>query len=143
MIYKTLHRKLKIERYKPHQDRGELGCSGRESSFCSFSTTRRVSLVTNQPCDKSRKYDGKYIFLFGFLCTLTNVNKCLRNIKYIVLFLDHPNENIPIEPQIDDQLNLRLNTTFRKVFPKPICQAHINVRYLFIVKPPTQILYTK
>jgi hypothetical protein len=46
------------------------------------------------------------------------VNKCLRNIKYIVLFLDHPNENIPIEPQIDDQLNLRLNTTFRKVFPK-------------------------
>jgi hypothetical protein len=65
------------------------------------------------------------------------------NIKYIVLFLDHPNENIPIEPQIDDQLNLRLNTTFRKVFPKPICQAHINVRYLFIVKPPTQILYTK
>jgi hypothetical protein len=72
-----------------------------------------------------------------------HTNKCLRNIKYIVLFLDHPNEDFPIEPQIVDQLNLRLNITFRKVFPKPICQAHINVRYLFIVKPPTKILYTK
>jgi hypothetical protein len=69
-------------------------------------------------------------------------NKCLRNIKYIVLFLDHPNEDFPIKPQIDEQFNLRLNTTFRKVFPKPLCKAYINVRYLFIVKPPTIILYT-
>ena len=35
---------------------------------------------------------------------------------------------------MDDQFNLRLNTTFRKVFPKPICQMHVNVRYLFIVQ---------
>ena len=70
-------------------------------------------------------------------------NKYLRNIKYIVLFLDHPTEDFPFKPQIDYQFNIRLNATFRKVFPEPICQAHINVRYLFIVKPPTQILYTK
>lgn len=56
----------------------------------------------------------------------------------------HPNENIPIEPQIDDQLNLRLNTTFRKVFPKPICQAHINgkdISSLLSIKSRREIFY--
>ena len=43
MIYKTLHIKLKIST----KNRGELKCSGGESSSCSTSGTRRVSLVTN------------------------------------------------------------------------------------------------
>jgi hypothetical protein len=39
MIYKILHRKLKIEKDEPHKNRGELGCSRRVSSFCSSSDT--------------------------------------------------------------------------------------------------------
>jgi hypothetical protein len=44
LIYKTLHRKLKLEQLKP---RGKLVCSGRESSSCSTCGTCRVTLVTN------------------------------------------------------------------------------------------------
>jgi hypothetical protein len=42
MIYKTLHRKLKIE-----QHGGELMCSGRVNSFFSPCGTRCVTLVTS------------------------------------------------------------------------------------------------
>jgi hypothetical protein len=37
MIYKILHRKLKVEKDEPHKNRGELGCSRRVNSFCSSS----------------------------------------------------------------------------------------------------------
>ena len=30
MIYKTLHKKLTIEQYEPHKNKGELMCSGRK-----------------------------------------------------------------------------------------------------------------
>jgi len=36
MIYKTLSRKPKIEQREPHLNWGELGCSGRVSSFCTL-----------------------------------------------------------------------------------------------------------
>ena len=42
IICKTLHRKLKIEQYKPHRkSEGELRCSVMVSSSCSASDTRR------------------------------------------------------------------------------------------------------
>ena len=44
MIYKTLHRKLKIDQHEPHKKNwGELVCSGRVGSSCSTSGTRRVT----------------------------------------------------------------------------------------------------
>jgi len=46
-VYKTLHRKLKIEQREPIKYRGELRCSGRISSSCSTSDTCRVTLVKN------------------------------------------------------------------------------------------------
>jgi len=48
----------------------------------SSSTTRRVNLATSQPCDKSWTYDGKYMFLFGFLCTITNIYAILNILFY-------------------------------------------------------------
>ena len=43
----NMHIKLKISNTNPTKTRGELGCSGRVSSSCSTSDTRRVNLVTN------------------------------------------------------------------------------------------------
>jgi hypothetical protein len=47
-IYKTLHRKLKIEQSNtnPTKTGAELRCSRRVSSSCSTSGTRRVTLAT-------------------------------------------------------------------------------------------------
>ena len=44
MIYKPLHRKLKIEQYEFHKN-SELGCPERLSCFCSTSGIRSVTLV--------------------------------------------------------------------------------------------------
>jgi hypothetical protein len=49
-IYKTLHRKLKIDQ----QDIGELRCSVRVSSSCSTSVTRRVILQNTTHTTKDR-----------------------------------------------------------------------------------------
>ena len=86
MIYNTLHRKLKIERYKPHQDRGELGCSGRESSFCAPPAPPVVLILlqTNHVISHERMMVN-----ICFCWLSVHDNKYLRNIKYIVLFLDH------------------------------------------------------
>jgi hypothetical protein len=46
MIYRTLHRKLKTEQHETHKHRSEIGYSGRVSSSCFNSGTRRVTLVT-------------------------------------------------------------------------------------------------
>ena len=46
MIYKTLHRKLKIEG-------GDVRCFGKVSSSCSTCGTRRVTLATNEWCKHS------------------------------------------------------------------------------------------
>ena len=56
MIYKTIHRILKIEQREPHNNQGwggcgvgrvdELMCSGRVSSSCSTTVTCCVTLVT-------------------------------------------------------------------------------------------------
>jgi hypothetical protein len=43
MIYKTLHRKLKLKQHEPTKSRGELMCSGMASSSCSTCNTRRVT----------------------------------------------------------------------------------------------------
>ena len=56
----------------------------------------------------------------------------------------HPNEDFPIKPQIDEHFNLRLNTIFRKVFPKPICKAYINgkdVSSLLSINSRREIFY--
>ena len=46
MIYKTLHRKIKIEQHEHNKKRGGgLVCSGSVSSFCSTSGTCRVNFV--------------------------------------------------------------------------------------------------
>ena len=45
----SMHIKLKIEQYEPHQ---KPGCLGRVSSSCCTSGTRRVNLL-NKPGDKS------------------------------------------------------------------------------------------
>jgi len=42
-IYKTLHRKLKIEQHEPHLKPGKIMCSGRLSRFCS--TIRKGHLI--------------------------------------------------------------------------------------------------
>ena len=48
MIYKIVHRKLKIEQHEPPlKTGGELRCSGMISSFCSNSDTRCVTIATN------------------------------------------------------------------------------------------------
>ena len=47
MIYKTLHRKLKIEQHEPPTPKNP-GCFGRISSSCSPSGIRRVILVFNE-----------------------------------------------------------------------------------------------
>ena len=47
MIYKTLHRKLKIEQHEPTKNRGELEYSGSVSRSYSISGTRCVTHVTN------------------------------------------------------------------------------------------------
>jgi hypothetical protein len=44
-IYKTLHRKQKIEQRKPIKTWGELMCSGSVSSSCSTNGTRCVTLL--------------------------------------------------------------------------------------------------
>jgi hypothetical protein len=46
-IYKTLHRKLKIEQHEPHLKPEVNWCFGRVSSSCSTGITHRVTLVTN------------------------------------------------------------------------------------------------
>ena len=46
-LYKTLHRKLKIEQHEPTKTWGQLRYSGRAISSCSTGGTRRVTLVTN------------------------------------------------------------------------------------------------
>ena len=46
MIYKTLHRKLKIEQHEPHKNGGEFKSSRRVNSSCSTRGTRRITLVT-------------------------------------------------------------------------------------------------
>jgi len=47
MIYKTKHRKLKIELHESHRNTGgELRCFGRISSSCSTHGTCRVTLVS-------------------------------------------------------------------------------------------------
>ena len=47
-ISKTLHRKLKIKQHEFIKTGGELMGSGRVTSFCSTSGTRRVTLVKIQ-----------------------------------------------------------------------------------------------
>jgi hypothetical protein len=48
MIYKTPHRKPKIEQNeRDKKNRGEFRYSGSVSSYCFTSGTRRVTLVTN------------------------------------------------------------------------------------------------
>jgi hypothetical protein len=48
MLYKTLlHRKLKIVQHEQHKTDDELRCSGRVSTSCSTSGSRRVYLATN------------------------------------------------------------------------------------------------
>ena len=47
MIYKTLHRKLKIEQQELTKDSVNLRCSGRVGSSSSTRGTRHVTLVTN------------------------------------------------------------------------------------------------
>ena len=54
MIYKTLHRKLKIEQH-------ELMCSGKISSSCSISGTRRATRVTNPMVSHECDYDKRKI----------------------------------------------------------------------------------
>jgi hypothetical protein len=44
MIYKTLHRKLKISNMNPTKNWGELSCSGRISSSCSMCDTCHVTV---------------------------------------------------------------------------------------------------
>ena len=58
MIYKILHRKLKIEQHAPPLKIGcELMCSGRVRRSCSTCGTRRVTLVTNQVISHERSKD--------------------------------------------------------------------------------------
>ena len=60
MIYKTLHKKLKIKLHEPHKKPGrELGCSGRVSSSCFTSATHRITLVSNIYMRNSNKYKLK------------------------------------------------------------------------------------
>ena len=47
MIYKKLHRKLKIEQHEPQYNRGELMFSIRVSSSSSTSGTHLITLATN------------------------------------------------------------------------------------------------
>jgi len=55
MIYKTLHRKLKMEQDKPHENiEGELVYSIRVSSSCSTCGTRRVTLNTKRVASHER-----------------------------------------------------------------------------------------
>jgi hypothetical protein len=65
MIYKTLHRKLKVEQH-------ELMCSGKISSSCSISGIRRATRVTNpmvmNVITTSEKYPWSFvtqIFRYG------------------------------------------------------------------------------
>ena len=60
MIYKTLHKKLKIKLHEPHKKPGrELGCSGRVGSSCFTSGTHRITLVPNIYMRNSNKYKLK------------------------------------------------------------------------------------
>jgi len=54
MIYKTLHRKLKIEQR-------ELMCCGKISSSCSISGIHRVPLVKNSMVSHECVYDKRNI----------------------------------------------------------------------------------
>ena len=48
-IYKTLHRKLKIEQHEPHIKNGRKSrCSGRWCSSCSTSSTHRVTVKPHE-----------------------------------------------------------------------------------------------
>lgn len=103
---KTLHRKIHIELYKNHWNWG-----------------------LTQVLRKCKKWFLLYqCHASGYSCYIPT-----QWWKY-VWFLDHPTEDFPIKPQMVDHFNCRLNTTVRKVFPKPTCQAHVNVRYLCIVE---------
>jgi len=44
-LYKTLHKKQKIEQHEPTNTGGKLRYSGRVSSSCSTRGTRRVTLI--------------------------------------------------------------------------------------------------
>ena len=46
-IYKTLHRKQKIEQHEPSKTRDELMCSGRAGSSCSTRGSHVITIVTN------------------------------------------------------------------------------------------------
>ena len=67
MIYKTLHRKLKIEQHKPTKTGGFLRCPlfVRESSPCSTSDTRRVTLVTNPVISHGQGKDREVLTTTG------------------------------------------------------------------------------
>jgi hypothetical protein len=45
----NIHIKLKIEEHEPQKTGGEFRCSGRVSSFCSTSGTRRVNHKIGNP----------------------------------------------------------------------------------------------
>jgi hypothetical protein len=51
MVHKTLHRKQRLSNNSPLNIEGELRSSGRVSSPCSISDTRRVDRVTNPVLD--------------------------------------------------------------------------------------------
>ena len=66
-----MHIKLQIGSCEPPKKPGELGCSGRVSSSCSTSGTRRVNLVANPVISHERRKDrevfttsGTYLWSF-------------------------------------------------------------------------------
>ena len=79
-IYKTLHRKLKIEQRIPQKTEDELGCFGRVTNSCSTCGTRRVVLVTNPVISNER---GKYRIVITTNATYTwsFVTQMFRNFR--------------------------------------------------------------
>jgi hypothetical protein len=60
----NIHIKLKIERHKPHENPGELRCSGRVSSSCSTSGTCRVKKKLNKDSCNTYFFSGSLFWLW-------------------------------------------------------------------------------
>ena len=83
MIYKTLHRKIKIEQHEhePDWNRGELRCSGRVSSSCSTSSTLCVTVVTNPVINHEWGQDDRIVittnwtYPWSFVTQTDNTNQ--------------------------------------------------------------------
>ena len=83
MIYKTLHRKLKIEQQELTKDRVNLRCSGRVGSSSSTRGTRHVTLVTNpmeHKIPEKKQSVTNSFFLWNCIIKLTMHNVHTREI---------------------------------------------------------------